>query len=254
MRHRITKKAFENQVFLNSRDARPIRILSEYLYPHHVLEKQHVTDTIVFFGSSRILSNESSKKLNAQNHDSVDGNFTEYYESARKLAGEITHWSIDIAEPLGRRVLVCTGGGPGIMEASNRGAYEAGGDSIGLNIELPLEQASNPYISQELNFDFHYFFTRKYWMLYYARVLIVFPGGFGTLDELFETLTLQQTKNHQHPIPVVLYGAEFWNKLVNFDFLAQTGMISPEDLNLIQIVDSVDEALSIVMPILKTLL
>ena len=249
MNRKITQKAFENQEYLNTRDARPIRILSEYLYPMHAFEKAKITDTVVFFGSSRITSQEAAASSASE---TPKNSF--YYESARQLAGELTRWSRREAEPRGRRLLVCTGGGPGIMEASNRGAFESGGKSLGLNIELPMEQASNPYVSPELNFDFHYFFTRKYWLLYYARVLIVFPGGYGTLDELFETLTLQQTKNSMHPIPVVLFGKAFWERLIDFPFLAETGMIAEEDLDLFKMVDTVEEAQEFIFPVLSAAL
>ena len=159
-----------------------------------------------FFGSARIPPRSGTNpRNNADAHERLS-RWSSYYEQARELASEITSWSQEYAEMKGRRFLVCTGGGPGIMEASNRGAHEAGGKSIGLNIELPREQSPNPYITEELNFDFHYFFTRKFWFLYYARVLIVFPGGYGTLDELFETLTLQQTRAIRNKIPVVLFG------------------------------------------------
>ena len=239
--------AFKNDDFLAAEEARPIRILSEYLYPQDVFAKQNITDTVVFFGSARVPSPEkqdSSKPSSASK-------LTRFYEEARELAHRVTEWSIRNAEPVGRRVLVCTGGGPGIMEASNRGAKEAGGDSIGLNIELPKEQFPNPYITPELSFDFHYFFTRKYWFLYFARLLIAFPGGFGTLDELFETLTLIQTKNLDNDIKVLLYGKEFWSKVVNFDLLVELGLIARADLNLFTMVDNVDEAMNYILDVLN---
>ncbi len=246
-----TLKAFENLEFLHTRDARPLRILSEYLYPRHVFERENVTDIVVFFGSARIPPQDGTNpRNNPQAHERLS-RWSSYYEQARELAGRITGWSQEYAEMKGRRFLVCTGGGPGIMEASNRGAHEAGGKSIGLNIELPREQSPNPYISDELNFDFHYFFTRKFWFLYYARVLIVFPGGFGTLDELFETLTLQQTKTIHNPIPVILFGREFWKNVVNFEYMAEAGMISEKDLKLFHVVDSVEEALEHIIPVLN---
>ncbi len=238
--------AFENKDFLDTVEARPIRILSEYLYPQKVFAEQKVTDTVVFFGSARIPSPEKTESA-------PEGlvKLLRFYQDARELAHRITEWSMRNAEPHGRRVLVCTGGGPGIMEASNRGAKEAGGDSIGLNIELPREQLPNPYISPHLNFDFHYFFTRKYWFLYYARLLIAFPGGFGTLDELFETLTLMQTKNLKNDVPVLLYGRDFWNRLIDFAYLVESGLIAAEDVHLFQIVDSVDEAMERILPVLR---
>lgn len=239
--------AFKNVEFLLSDEARPIRILSEYLYPLKKFREFGITDTIIFYGSARIPSPEEAGKY--ANSKIVE--LVKYYEEARELSRRITLWSNNIAKTHKRRFIVCSGGGPGIMEASNRGAYEAGGVSIGLNIELPQEQFPNPYITGELNFDFHYFFTRKFWFLYYARVLIAFPGGFGTLDELFETLTLQQTKNIKNNVPVLLYGKDFWNRLIDFDFLVEYGLISPEDKNLFEIVDSVDEAYSKIISILE---
>ena len=252
------RKAFENQEFLHTLPARPLRILSEYLYPLHALETEGVTDTVVFFGSARIRP-ESAYPSEGEDRPLENGrflahpDFSRYYEFARELAQKITDWSRENAEKKGRRFLVCTGGGPGIMEASNRGAHEAGGSSIGFNIELSSEQNSNPYISPELNFDFHYFFTRKYWFLYYARLLVVFPGGFGTLDELFEILTLQQTKNiAAHP--VIMVGRDFWKKLINFEFLAEAGLISNEDLERIHFVDDAEDALKFVLSHLEGLL
>lgn len=242
--------AFHNQNFLLSPEARPIRILSEYLYPLKRFEEFGITDTIIFYGSARIPSPENVNKT--ENSKILE--FVKYYEDARELSKRITLWSKSIAKKYKRRFIVCSGGGPGIMEASNRGAHEAGGISIGLNIELPKEQFPNPYITHELNFDFHYFFTRKFWFLYYARVLIVFPGGFGTLDELFETLTLQQTKNIKNTVPVLLYGKDFWNRLIDFDFLIEYGLISPEDKNLFEIVDSVETAYEKIISILKNTL
>lgn len=238
--------AFRNADFLQTEEARPLRILSEYLYPAKVFTQQNVTDTVVFFGSARIPSPEHRDHL----PDGIS-RLCRFYDDARELAHRITEWSMRNAEPHGHRVLVCTGGGPGIMEASNRGAKDAGGDSIGLNIELPREQLPNPYISPHLNFDFHYFFTRKYWFLYYARLLIAFPGGFGTLDELFETLTLMQTKNLKNQVPVLLYGRDFWNRVVDFAYLVESGLISAEDMNLFAIVDGVDEAMELILPVLK---
>ncbi len=230
--------AFQNNNFLLSEEARPIRILSEYLYPLQKFKEYGITDTIIFFGSARIPAPEDKEKYkNSKIYDMI-----QYYEDAKELAKKITIWSKNIAEKYKRRFIICSGGGPGIMEASNRGAHEAQGISIGLNIELPKEQIPNPYSTRELTFDFHYFFTRKFWFLYFARSLIAFPGGYGTLDELFETLTLQQTKNIKNTIPVFLYGKDFWKKLINFDFLVEYELISLEDVHLFKIVDSVEEA------------
>ncbi|MFN3603497.1 MAG: LOG family protein [Leptonema sp. (in: bacteria)] len=235
--------AFENLNFLLSEEARPIRILSEYLYPLKKFNEFGITDTIIFFGSARIPSPEQKERF--RNSKIVE--LISYYEQAKELARRITLWSKNVALKHKRRFIICSGGGPGIMEASNRGAYEAEGISIGLNIELPKEQLPNPYITKELNFDFHYFFTRKYWFLYFARVLIAFPGGFGTLDELFETLTLQQTKNLKNTVPVYLYGEDFWKRLIDFDFLVEYDLISPEDTNLFKIVNSVEEAYTLIV-------
>ncbi len=237
-------KAFENPEFLHAPESRPLRILSEYLYPFHSFEEEEVTDTIVFFGSARIPSPESTKN-GGRPHP-----YAAYYQESRSLAQSITRWSLEHAHPIGRNILVCTGGGPGIMEASNRGAMEAGGKSIGLNIELPQEQEANPYISANLNFDFHYFFTRKFWFLYFARAAFFFPGGFGTMDELFETLTLQQTKTIKNNIPIFLFGSNFWKKSVNFEYLAESELISQNDLKLFRIVDSVEEAMEQLTPYL----
>jgi uncharacterized protein (TIGR00730 family) len=239
--------AFENKEFLLSEEARPLRILSEYLYPLKKFKDFGITDTIIFYGSARIPSPEKKD----QYKDSKILELIKYYEDARELSKRITLWSKNVAKKHKRRFIICSGGGPGIMEASNRGAHEADGISIGLNIELPKEQHPNPYITHELNFDFHYFFTRKFWFLYYARVLIAFPGGYGTLDELFETLTLQQTKNIKNTVPVFLYGKFFWERLIDFDFLVEYGLISPEDKQLFEIVDSVDEAYEKIIQILE---
>ncbi|HMU82406.1 MAG TPA: TIGR00730 family Rossman fold protein [Leptospiraceae bacterium] len=241
---RRPRKAFENREFLLSPAARKVRILTEVTYAEHVFAEQGVTDTVVFFGSARVPAPEQKKegKINE---------FGVYYDRARDLSREITSWSMAHAAPAKRNFVICTGGGPGIMEAANRGALDAGGKSIGLNIELPEEQFPNPYITDELNFDFHYFFTRKFWFLYYARALVVFPGGFGTFDELFETLTLQQMKSIRNTIPVFLYGKDFWRRVIDFDFLAEIGMIARKDLELFHMVDSVEETMAHIVPALE---
>lgn len=244
---RRPRKAFENREFILSPAARKIRILTEITYAETQFAQEGVTDTVVFFGSARVPSPEKPRKGKI-------ADYTVYYEHARKLSQAITEWSMQNARPSSRNFVVCTGGGPGIMEAANRGAQDAGGDSIGLNIELPEEQEPNPYITDSLNFDFHYFFTRKYWFLYYAKALIVFPGGFGTLDELFETLTLQQMKSIHNEIPVLLFGRAFWRKVINFEFLAEIGMIAQKDLDLFTMVDSVEEAMSVIVPVLQSAL
>ncbi len=239
-------RVIENHAFLHGPAARPLRILGEYLYPATTFRDERVTDTVAFFGSARVQPPASMRRagdLSGQDYAGPPEAVNRYYVHSRELARQVTDWSLKNAEPRGRRILVVTGGGPGIMEAANRGAQDAGGQSIGLNIELPHEATANPYISPHLNISFQYFFMRKYWFLYFARALIVFPGGFGTLDELFETLTLQQTRTIKNVIPVFLFGREFWNRLINFEYMAEVGLISPNDLKLFTIVDSVDEAM-----------
>ncbi len=222
-------KAYKNEPFLDSADARPLRILSEYLEPLSHFRKLRVRDTIVFWGSARLTE---------------DGPMGRYYREARELARLITRWS-DSLENASRRFVICTGGGPGIMEAANRGAQDAGGKTIGLNIGLPLEQYPNPYVTPELSFEFHYFFMRKFWFAYLAKGLVVFPGGFGTIDELSELLTLAQTEKLAKKIIIVLYGSTYWNEILNFDAMVRHGMISPEDLELFQYADDPHQALGI---------
>ena len=218
--------AYKNEKFLDSPDARSLRILSEYLYPLSHFRKEKVLDTIVFFGSARTFESGPNAR---------------YYNDARELAHRITEWSDHLANST-RRFVVCSGGGPGIMEAANRGAMDAGGKTIGLNIGLPFEQRPNPFITPELCFEFHYFFMRKFWFAYLAKALIVFPGGFGTLDELMEILTLVQTQKLLKKMVVILYGSEFWNEILNFDALVKHGMISESDLNLFSFADDVESA------------
>ncbi|HTX68794.1 MAG TPA: TIGR00730 family Rossman fold protein [Thermoleophilia bacterium] len=221
--------AYRDAAFLDGDDGRPLRILSEYLRPLSVFRRRRVHDTIVFFGSARVTE---------------DGPLGTYYAAARELARQVTQWSDGLKSP-SHRYLVCTGGGPGIMEAANRGAQEAGGRTIGLNIGLPHEQRPNPYISDGLSFEFRYFFMRKLWFAYLARAVVVFPGGFGTLDELFEFLTLAQTGKLDPSIPTLLYGTRYWNEIVDFDALARHGMIAEEDLRLLHFVDSPAEAMTV---------
>lgn len=221
--------AYKNLEFLESPDGRGLRILSEYLHPLSHLHDQKVQDTIVFFGSARVTEG---------------GLLGRYYRDARELARLMTLWSDSLADE-SRRFVVCTGGGPGIMEAANRGAYDAGGKSIGLNIGLPFEQLPNPYITPGLSFEFHYFFMRKFWLAYPARALVVFPGGFGTLDEMFELLTLMQTQKIESKIVLILYGTDYWRKVVNFEALVEYGTISREDLNLFQHADDPQSAFDI---------
>jgi hypothetical protein len=221
--------AYHNQEFLESDEARPLRILAEYLEPLCAFRRQQVHDTVVFFGSARL---------------SEDGPLGRYYAEARELARLVTQWSLGIESPA-RRFLVCSGGGGGIMEAANRGASEAGGRTIGLNIGLPHEQRPNPYITRELLFEFHYFFMRKLWFAHLARAFVAFPGGFGTLDELFEMLTLAQTHKLDRRILILLYGHAYWRQIVDFPALVRHGVIAEEDLGLIHFVDSPAEAFDV---------
>jgi uncharacterized protein (TIGR00730 family) len=254
------EKAYRNLKFLSGKDGRLVRILSEYLEPASRLRWQKVKDTIVFFGSARIKPLEESRKLLEdlkRRQGSVPGGNPEiedeiaraecavqmsrYYEDAAILAQLIVNWTNTLSGRL-KRLLICSGGGPGIMEAANRGAQEAGGQSIGLSISLPMEQSINPYIPQELAFEFHYFFMRKFWFVYPAKALVIFPGGFGTLDELFEILTLVQTRKTRKIAPILIYGSEFWKEVINFDTLVRRGTISPQDLDLIHFSDDPQEA------------
>jgi uncharacterized protein (TIGR00730 family) len=219
--------AYRNQEFLDSEDGRPLRILSEYLEPLRSFRREGIHETIVFFGSARL---------------SPDGPLGRYYQEARELARMITAWSKSLSSHA-HRYIVCSGGGGGIMEAANRGASDAGGRTIGLNIGLPHEQRPNPYVTRELSFEFHYFFMRKLWFAHLARALVVFPGGFGTLDELAEILTLVQTGKLERQIAILLYGSSYWNEIINFDALVRHGMISAEDLGLFQFADDPASAL-----------
>jgi uncharacterized protein (TIGR00730 family) len=219
--------AYKDEKFLDSDEARPIRILAEYLDPLRMFCRMQIHETIVFFGSARI---------------TPDGPLGRYYQDARELARLITVWSKGLRSNA-HRYVVCSGGGPGIMEAANRGASEAGGRTVGLNIGLPHEQRPNQYITRGLSFQFHYFFMRKLWFAHLARALVVFPGGFGTLDEMMEILTLQQTQKLDRPVTVLLYGSQYWNEIVNFDALVRHGTISPEDLKLFSFVDDPAAAL-----------
>lgn len=252
-------KAYANPDFLNSGDARVIRIMAEYLEVESRLKHYEIKDTVVFYGSARTPSrsdaeiklNEIKSRVEREQNPSGDLltelKFAErdleasrYYEDARSLAYQLAKWSEELEE--NRRFVVCSGGGPGIMEAANRGAAEAGAPTIGMNISLPFEQFPNPYISENLSFEFHYFFMRKFWFVYLAKALVVFPGGFGTFDELFELLTLRQTQKVKKPLCVVVYGKDFWHNVVNFEKLVEYGVISPDDLQLFHIVDEVEEA------------
>lgn len=245
------KKAYKNLEFLNSREGRVIRIISEFLEPLSRFNKLNVKDTIVFFGSARIkpiresvieLKKLEKKKATQKKIDEAIKNveFSRFYNEAQELSYLLTKWSENQKPP--NRFVICSGGGPGIMEAANKGAKRANGLSIGLNISLPLEQKPNPYITNNLNFEFHYFFMRKFWFAYLAKGLIVFPGGFGTIDELFEILTLVQTYKIRKKMPIVIYGEEFWNKIINFSELYKSGMISKKDTKLLKFANSPDEA------------
>jgi len=268
--------AYENSDFLDSPDGRILRIMAEYNEPMARFRRERIQDTVVFFGSARfnaldvsnqkleLLENtgsveaapESEQPAGPYDPDSAEASdlqrsralaaveMAHYYEAARTLGRLMTEWSMNLP---GRRhrFVITSGGGPGIMEAANRGAYEAGGKTVGLNIMLPFEQRPNPYITPALNFNFHYFFMRKFWFAYLAKALVVFPGGFGTLDEMFELLTLDQTQKLAKPITVVIYGSSYWKSVVNFELLAEKGAISPKDLDLFQFADTPEEAFAI---------
>jgi uncharacterized protein (TIGR00730 family) len=258
-RNRHPQKAYRNVRFLNSSDARVLRMLAEYLEPFQRLRKKGVKDTIVFFGSARALpKEEAERQLAAARAALAMGRederklaeavkaaerqlrLAQYYEDARELARRLTEWSMSLNE--NQRFVICSGGGPGIMEAANRGAAEAGGPTIGMNISLPHEQEPNPWISAGLGFEFHYFFMRKFWFVYLAKALAVFPGGFGTLDEWFEVLTLLQTGKMRKEVPVLAYGKEYWEEVIDFGKLIEWGTIAVEDLKLFSFASTVDEA------------
>jgi uncharacterized protein (TIGR00730 family) len=250
--------AYKNEPFLSSPDGRILRILAEYQEPLSRFRREQIQDTVVFFGSARFQGGDAARnnlttvekndaQIPALQHENslkraraaVD--MARYYEDARRLAFLLTEWSIQIPARR-RRFVVTTGGGPGIMEAANLGAHEAGGKSIGLNINLPFEQNPNSYITPALNFEFHYFFMRKFWFAYLAKALVIFPGGFGTIDELFEILTLAQTDKLAKKILVVIYGSEYWHRIMNFQAFVDAGTVAPEDLNLFKFVDSPEDA------------
>jgi hypothetical protein len=247
----MADKAYKNLEFLSSREARTLRILSEYLEPQARFARYGIKDTVVFFGSARTLDPEdAARQLEAARAGGDAGaaaaaersvRLARYYDDARLLAKQMTEWSKSLSRT-SRRFIVCSGGGPGIMEAANRGASEAAGISIGLGISLPNEPTMNRFITRELGFEFHYFFMRKFWFVYLAKALVVFPGGFGTMDELFELLTLVQTGKSAKRMPIVLYGSEFWSDVLRLDALVRWGTISPGDLELFRVVDTVDEA------------
>ena len=250
--------AYENEQFIKSPDGRILRILAEYQEPLSRFRREQIQDTVVFFGSARFEGADAAKRnlaaieKNASKAPSpklekelrrgrAAVEMARYYEDARRLAHLLTQWSIQIPARR-RRFVVTTGGGPGIMEAANLGAHEAGGKSIGLNINLPFEQNPNPYITPSLNFEFHYFFMRKFWFAYLAKALVIFPGGFGTIDELFEILTLAQTDKLAKKILVIIYGSEYWHRIMNFQAFVDAGTVAAEDLDLFKFVDTPDDA------------
>jgi uncharacterized protein (TIGR00730 family) len=244
--------------FLESPEARPIRILAEYLEPLRRFKEQQIQDTVVFFGSARVNSRDRSERalqmLRARGERDADEQYlaelskgrralewARYYEDAREVARLLTAWSLTLGSP-NHRFVVTSGGGPGIMEAANRGAREAGGKTIGLNIRLPFEQGANPYITDGLHFEFHYFFMRKFWFAYLAKALVIFPGGFGTCDELFEILTLVQTDKLSKQIGIILYGSDYWNQVLSLEPMAEWGAIANKDMDLLQRCDTPEAA------------
>ena len=247
--------AYYDREFLESNEARPLRMLAEYLEPLRRFRQQNIQDTVVFFGSARIhsrmVAERALKRLRTgkrgrdyatalkRSRKAVE--WSRYYEDARALAHQLTQWSMTLESPR-HRFVVTSGGGPGIMEAANRGAREAGGKTIGLNIRLPFEQGANPYITDGLHFEFHYFFMRKFWFAYLAKALVIFPGGFGTLDEMFEILTLAQTQKLSKQLCVILYGREYWKQILDLQPMVDWGAIGSDDLDLLQWVDSPAEA------------
>jgi uncharacterized protein (TIGR00730 family) len=266
----MPKLAYKNPRFMESGEARTLRIVSEYMEPQVRLRRAGIQHTVVFFGSARILPrDEALRRLQDLERQSKDSNLPDassrlqrarkvlkmsrYYEDARVLARMVTKWALEVRDQI-RLLVVCSGGGPGIMEAANRGAAEAGGKSIGLNIQLPEEQLPNPYITPELNFLFRYFFMRKLWFAQPARALIVFPGGFGTMDELWEFLTLIQTHKFGHQVSILLYGSKFWKRAINFDWLVEAGTVDENELRLIRFADHPREAFEILQGDLSRIL
>jgi uncharacterized protein (TIGR00730 family) len=259
-------KAYQNKEFLKSPFARPIRLLTEYIEPFVRLTNNKVKDTIVFFGSARIKESSNAKKelkqlekkykyspnldnkIKAKLIDKIESakkdlEFSKYYDDAYKLSYLLTDWSKKLGK--GNKFVICSGGGPGIMEAANKGACKAKGLSIGFNISLPFEQYPNAYITPDLNFEFHYFFMRKFWFAYLAKAIVIMPGGFGTLDELMEVLTLVQTNKLKKKMAIIIYDEKFWRKIINFEMLAEYNMISKDDLNLFSYANTPEEAFEI---------
>jgi uncharacterized protein (TIGR00730 family) len=260
--------AYRDHEFLDGEEGRPLRILAEYLEPFARFKEEGIQDTVVFYGSARTLSREDAKAALARvmhgpgggtgvapNDEVVRGQqavkWSRYYEEARELAGLLTKWSLTLG-PTHDRFVVTSGGGPGIMEAANRGAAEAGGKTVGLNIRLPFEQGPNPYITKGLHFEFRYFFMRKFWFAYLAKALVIFPGGFGTLDEMFDILTLMQTDKLAEHIQIVLYGAEYWDRVVNFDSLLEAGAVAASDISLLERADTPQQAFDLLKGHLTT--
>ena len=257
------RKAYENLDFLNSSDARILRILSEFLEPQSKFRKHKIVDTIVFFGSARLMSKKKAmtalnrfKTINPKDttNEKLAGalrnaqhmvRMSRYYEDAVELSRRLTEWSLNL-DTSGNRFIICTGGGPGIMEAANKGAKLAGGYSVGLNISIPFEQFVNKYVSPDLRFEFHYFFMRKFWFAYLAKALIVFPGGFGTMDEFFEIVTLIQTDKIKKKMQLIVYDEKYWKNIINFDGLVANAVISSADMNLFSFCNDVDEAFMLV--------
>ena len=250
--------AYMHSEFLESNEARPLRLLAEYLEPLGRFKEQKIQDTVVFFGSARVDSRERAERalrtLRARGVQNADDHYAaeltksrravewaRYYEDARELARLLTRWSVSLQSD-NHRFVVTSGGGPGIMEAANRGAREAGGKTVGLNIRLPFEQGANPYITEGLHFEFHYFFMRKFWFAYLAKALVVFPGGFGTMDELFEILTLAQTDKLSKKIGVILYGREYWKDVLDLKPMVEWGAIAEQDLDLLHYADTPADA------------
>ena len=253
-------KAYENSEFLNSSDARIIRMLSEFIEPQTKFRKHKIIDTIVFFGSARLKSKKDSlaeynkfKVMNPKTPTFAENlrfaqrqvEMSKYYEDAVELSRRLTDWSMNLGTHA-NRFIICTGGGPGIMEAANKGAKLAGGLSVGLNISIPFEQFVNKYVTRDLSFVFHYFFMRKFWFAYLAKCLVVFPGGFGTMDEMFEILTLLQTGKIKKKMLLVVYDERFWKKIINLDGLIEHGVINKEDIANLSFCNSVDQAFSLI--------
>ena len=254
------EKAYHNREFISSMDGRTIRLLAEYLEPQQRFKNLNIADTIAFFGSARIKSKKAAnaemnkvKKMDPKKTSNFaqilrkaqqDVEMSCYYEDAVELSRMMTEWSKSLSTD-SKRFIVCTGGGPGIMEAANRGAKKAGGVSVGLGISIPMEQGNNEFIEQNLSFEFHYFFMRKFWFAYLSKALVIFPGGFGTMDEMFELITLIQTQKIRKKLAIIIYGEKFWKEIINFEALAQHGMISKNDLKLLSFVNTPDEAFKV---------